>query len=217
MFFKDLIQVKQHTSNLVQVDRYLLNKNSIFKAHAIYDYNQGYEDGFLYSIAKKIPHKHLKRFYSISEGVIDGIMYHKNTLENHEKTVTLLQDTENKLFLRIKSIDKNNSVFDFFNNIDIKDLDNITGMLIQFTDLDDINIAVKFKNVLIKILEVFDIAHIQGEWFGKIISLEHMEFPSVATISLVKKEINNNSVVSVTYPLEIDKHFKHKLKFSIPS
>lgn len=200
MFFKDLILVKQYSRDLIEVDGYLVNKTSLHLANVLYDYsNPDSSNYFTRDVVKKTHVRSCKIFSN-------------NVAEEHEKIVDAQQDAHHLQFVRILNTPNNNNIYKFVDN---NQLINITGMLITFEQLQNVHIAAKFKIALMKILNNFDIAHIEGNASCEIINLEHLKFPSIATFSFVNKKYNPTLPATVTYPLAIDMYAHRKAKFTI--
>lgn len=211
--FKDLIKVYGDISDLVRLGQnndggYVVNKSALTDSEILYTYGVGwtyefekqycnmFKDNKVFMYDPTIePLENLEKnieFYQLGlHGYSEGktsFNAHLNTNGHHNK----------RIFLKI---DVEGSEYDFFRFVTMDTLENVTGMAIEFHNLQN-NLS-NMLHILDKLKQLFLVTHIHGNNHTSMLIIDNdYPFPSTAEISLInKKLLKVEKSVTRNYPL----------------
>lgn len=130
------------------------------------------------------------QLHSLSEVIsLKGVREHYNDL-----------NLEGEVFLKI---DTEGAEYDYFYNTDIKDLSTfVTGMTIEFHNLDQPIYQTKLGIILEKFKDYFILTHLHGNNWGGEITLGSYSIPRVLELSFVNKKYADGAEIDTTsYPI----------------
>lgn len=229
MKLQNIIKIKRNIKDLIRLGRpadggYVVSSKALQTADTLYTYGVANDYSFESDYVNMFK-KHARMFDPTISQIalpeyltldLEGL-YVKNNTPTLFEHIKKYNNEYKKIFLKI---DIEGHEYNFFESITCNELQNVTGMVVEFHNLEILDIRNRFKEILIKLYESFDIVHIHGNNHGPLMSLNNFLFPNTPEISFIQKNINEYIEEDVIhYPLlPLDKpniYFKQDYSFTI--
>jgi len=215
MVLKNLIKVKGDQSDLIRLGPkndggYVVSKTALNSCNILYTYGVGWTYEFEQDFCTIYPEKSVtmydptigqlnileKNIKFFPEGLY-GFESGKTSFNNH------IQNNNHKNESIYLKIDTEGSEYSFFNSLNLDTLANVTGMTVEFHELNNIRNIFSFIDIMLKITTKFDIIHVHGNNHTALLKFDDgFLFPSTPEISFLRKDLNiNSSFIDVKYPL----------------
>lgn len=207
---KELIKVKYFPEDLVRLGNnadggYVVSRTALDAAEKLYAYGVGTHWQFEKDYAKTYPGKSAEmRDHTVDVKFTgaDNLFFYKEAIAPTEKSTTFdeLRDFKTSVFLKL---DVEGAEYPFFDKADLKNYENVTGIVCEFHDLHtDLGLRL-FKKTIIKIQKYYDIVHIHGNNHGALIVEKDFIFPEAPEIAFIHKNLINSNIEyqNVKYPL----------------
>jgi hypothetical protein len=215
MTVKDLIKIKGNVEDLIRLGSdndggYVINNTALIKSDILYTYGVGDNYDFEKHYINIFENK-LVRMYDPTIGVLnvpynnisfysDGLYGISENNTSFEKHILSNADSNKSIFLKI---DTEGAEYDFFNYINLNDLINVVGMVVEFHELYDRNKLQNFKSIISKLSNNYDITHVHGNNFTALMEINgDFKFPSTPEITFLRKDLNQSTnFVQREFPL----------------
>lgn len=215
---KEILNLRTNKEDLIRLGSahdggYVVNKSSLDKSDVLYTYGVSDDYNFELDYAKRYPDKEVRMFdHTVNHAseVFRNVFFFKEALEiNDDDTLNSFRnhlerfkDLNKKVFLKI---DIEGYEYDFFlnlsNNLDL--LNNITGMAIEFHNLNTVFNYILFHKIINKLSRFFTVTHIHGNNHARQHQIDGDIYPEVIELSFCKKELAKDFILSsLEYPLE---------------
>ena len=219
MKLENILYVQSNVEDLIRLGSandggYVVSKAAIDKSEVVYTYGVGSNYDFEKDYVIKYPEKNCKMYdhtINLFKPDYDNIQLFKDGLFSDINTNSFInhidtnKDYSKFLFLKI---DTEGAEYDFLTNINLKNFEYVEGMVIEFHNLQNSIFLEKFKYIIQKLYDIYDIVHIHGNNHTSLLHFNNtFLFPSTPEISFVKKNLNPcKNINKKIYPLpELDK------------
>lgn len=183
----------------------MVSCEAIEKSAKLYTYGVGshwqFEKDYIFRYPNKVVH-----MYDHTVDVVDtgeaNIKFYKSPLAvtDNDNTFDSVREKDLPLFLKI---DIEGGEYPFFEQVDLSRYANVTGIVCEFHHLDNQKVLARFKTVIAKLRNYFDIVHVHGNNYAPLLDFDGYLFPKTPEISFVHKNICGYSAeyADITYPL----------------
>jgi len=207
---KDLIKVKYRHQDLVRLGNsgdggYIASRIGLEVSERLYTYGVGGNWWFEKDYAKMYPNKVVDMFdhtVDVKNTGAVNVIFHKSPLSPTENSTTFdeLRCLKTKSLLKL---DVEGAEYPFFEKADLATYDNVVSIICEFHYLNNPKILVKFKEIMLRLQKYYDIIHVHGNNFAKLIVEEDFIFPQTPEITFLHKNLScaDNSYSTVDYPL----------------
>lgn len=207
---KELIKVSHFPEDLIRLGNnadggYVGSATALKASHKLYTYGVGGNWVFEKNYVTKYPGKCAEmrdHTVDVKDTGAANLFFYKEALAPTEKSTTFdeVRDTAMPVFLKL---DVEGAEYPFFNNASLNTYENVTGIICEFHNLHTQLGLSEFKKTIVRLQEYFDIIHVHGNNFGKLISEEEFLFPQTPELSFINKNLANKNTKfqDVNYPL----------------
>lgn len=203
MTIKDIIKIKGDVSDLIRLGSvndggYVVNKSALQISNILYTYGVGDNYDFEKNYVDSFQNKSVKMFDPTIGNIetnnpnitffLDGLYGNCPDNTSFQEHILNYGDENKNIFLKI---DTEGAEYNFFNFIQIEKMKNVVGMVVEFHELQNENLRKQFKQILIKLQDLYDITHIHGNNYTPLLEFNgDYRFPSTPEISFLRKDLN---------------------------
>jgi hypothetical protein len=207
---KEMIKVRYSPEDLVRLGNtadggYVASVTALKAAHKLYTYGVGGHWFFEKDFVAKYP----GRAAEMRDHTVDvkntgaaNLFFYKEALAPTEKSTTFdeSRDVNMPVFLKL---DVEGAEYPFFDSAKLNSYENVTGIICEFHNLHTQVGLTAFKKTVNRLQEYFDIIHVHGNNYGKLIIEEDFLFPQTPEISFINKNLanKNSKFQDISYPL----------------
>lgn len=215
---KEILELNTDISDLVRLGSqndggYVVNNSSLVDSEVLYTYGVCDDYNFELDYCRRFPEKTCKMFdhtVDYPHEVSNNLFFKKEALEINDddsqnsfiKHLEEYQDLDKRIFLKL---DVESYEYDFFlklsTNFNI--LERVTGMAVEFHDLNSLTNYVLFQKIINKLKKYFEVTHVHGNNHAPCHLIDGATYPQVIELSFcnlnLSKEFNTRTA---NYPIK---------------
>jgi hypothetical protein len=207
---KKIIKVKNTQKDLIRLGNdsdggYVVNLSALEQSRKLYTYGVGSHWEFEKDYIKMYSDKFVEMYdhtVDIKDTSHQSITHHKKALLPTENCTTFdeVRNSEQKVFLKI---DIEGAEYPFFEKADLHNYENVVGIVCEFHGLTDAARLQRFKQVIVKLQDYYDITHIHANNYATLIIENDFKFPQTPEISFLHKNLSdpNGAWITIDYPI----------------
>ena len=208
---KELVKVKLNLQDLIRLGvqydgGYVTSRIALDASKKLYTYGVGPNWQFEKDYVTIYEHKQAEMYdhtVDVNNTGSDRLLFYKSPLATTSTSTTFDESRDNTIPVFLK-LDVEGAEYDFFEKADLSTYSNVTGIVCEFHRLSHPDILVRFKKVLEKLQEYYDIIHVHGNNYASLFNEEGFIFPVTSEISFLHKNLSVNyaEYQDIEYPLK---------------